>query len=77
MVKFIGLLQVTKITMHIAQIIVTYCHIDMFMSELFQANGKCTIIIFLCLLQVTKSMMHISQIIVTFCHIDMFRSELF
>ena len=49
----------------------------MFRFELFQTNGKCTIIAFLCLLEVTKFDMHSTQIIVTFCHIDVLRSELF
>ena len=55
---FFRLLQVTKIMVHKAQIIVPMRHINMFRSEPFQVNGQCTIITFFCLLQVTKITMH-------------------
>ena len=75
--SLICLLQVTKIMMQSAQIILTICHIVMCRFQLFPTNGQCTIMTLFCLLQVTKATMHSAQILVTNCHIDMFRSELF
>ena len=44
------LLQVTKATVYSAKVIVTFRHIDMFRSELFQTNVQCTIMTFIFLL---------------------------
>ena len=71
------LLQVTKTMEHSSQSIVTMCHIDMFRSQLFQTNGKGTIMTLFCLLQLTKIKEYRTQIIVVSCHFEMFRSELF
>ena len=45
--------------------------------ELFQTNGKCTIIILFCLLRVTQGVLYCTQVIVAICDIKMIRIKLF
>ena len=67
--------QVTELTVHLTEVPVSSCHMNMVRSKLFQKYGPWTIMVMSCLRQVTLVMVYPTQVITRNDDINMLRPE--